>query len=131
MRTKGFTLIELLVTIGVLAALSAIISSMIGQSSRRYARDARRKSDLEQIRSALELYRNSNSSYPAALPTLVPGGYISSVPADPSSPARTYYYSASGVVYDLCAAMEKSGYSDSCGGAGGCTVACNYRTQNP
>ncbi len=59
----GFTLIEILVVIviiGILATL-AIISV---QSVRSRAKDARRISDIKQIRTALELYLNRVGSYP-------------------------------------------------------------------
>lgn len=126
---------ELLVAIALIAILSAMLLTL-GPSSRRFARDAVRKSDLEQIRSALELYRNSNSGYPTALPTLVPGGYASSIPTDPSSPSRTYYYSQSGVTYNLCASLEKwMGATPTpqpgCAGAGVCGTGCNYRVIQP
>jgi prepilin-type N-terminal cleavage/methylation domain-containing protein len=52
---KGFTLIELLVVIAIIAILSSVVVVSV-ISVRARARDARRKSDLEQIRIALNLY---------------------------------------------------------------------------
>ncbi len=55
MQKKGFTLIELLVVIAIIGILSAIgLVSLNG--AREKARDAQRKSDLSQIRTALVLY---------------------------------------------------------------------------
>lgn len=62
---KGFTLIELLVVIAIIGILSAIgLVSLNG--ARERARDAQRKSDLAQIRTALALYYDDNNAYPAA-----------------------------------------------------------------
>ena len=68
-RNKGFTLIELLVVIAIIGILaSIIIVSLIGVRER--ARDARRKSDLRSLRTALELYYGKNKKYPST-PTSV------------------------------------------------------------
>lgn len=61
---KGFTLIELLVVIAILGILAAIgIASFLGAQEK--ARDAKRKSDLDNIARALELYFNDYNEYPA------------------------------------------------------------------
>jgi prepilin-type N-terminal cleavage/methylation domain-containing protein len=61
---SGFTLVELLVVIAIIVIL--ISASLIGLSgSRETARDAKRKTDLEAIRSALELYKSDNNKYPS------------------------------------------------------------------
>ncbi len=61
--SKGFTLIELLVVIAIIGMLSGmVLVSMSGM--REKARDARRKSDIAQIRKALELYYVANEKYP-------------------------------------------------------------------
>lgn len=62
--THGFTLIEILVVatiIGLLASIAATSYSSLTRSSR----DARRKTDLEQMRASLEMYRNTNGAYPS------------------------------------------------------------------
>lgn len=62
---KGFTLIELLVVIAIIAILSAI-GLVALNGAREKARDAQRRSDLGQIRTALSLYYDdNNSSFPA------------------------------------------------------------------
>jgi prepilin-type N-terminal cleavage/methylation domain-containing protein len=52
---KGFTLIELLVVVAIIGILSSITMASLN-SARAKARDARRMSDLSQVRSALYLY---------------------------------------------------------------------------
>lgn len=57
---KGFTLIELLVVISIISMLAGVI--LVGTAgSRAKARDARRMSDVDQIRRALELYYLQNN----------------------------------------------------------------------
>lgn len=61
---NGFTLIELLVVIAILGILAAIgLASFLGTQEK--ARDAKRKSDLDNIARALELYYNDYNEYPA------------------------------------------------------------------
>lgn len=99
-RKTGFTLIEILVAATIIAILIAI-STVSYTSVNKRARDAKRKSDLEQLRSALEQYRTDNGYYPDpgspsyvnvnTLTELTSGGYISLIPTDPAS-AQQYSY---------------------------------------
>lgn len=90
---KGFTLIELLVVLAIIGILAAmIIASLSGARAR--ARDAQRKSDLRQIKSALEQYfQDHNQQYPSDLSELTSGTppYIKAVPTDPSTGASYSY----------------------------------------
>lgn len=61
--TPGFTLIELLVVIAIIGILSSVVLASLN-SARMKSRDARRISDLNQIRNALELYYSVNGTYP-------------------------------------------------------------------
>jgi len=60
---KGFTLIELLVVIAIIGILSSVVLASLN-SARKKGRDAHRVSDLRQIRTALELYYDTNGYYP-------------------------------------------------------------------
>lgn len=62
-KKKGFTLIELLVVISIIGLLStfALISL---DNSRKKARDSKRKADLKQIQTALEVYYDKYGQYP-------------------------------------------------------------------
>lgn len=66
----GFTLIELLVVIAIIGILSTIAMTSLN-GARAKARDAKRKSEIEQIQKALELYYANNNQYP------VSGGAVS------------------------------------------------------
>lgn len=63
-RSSGFTLIELLVVISIISLLASIVFASLN-SARSKARDARRKADLNQLRTALAFYYDSNNAYPA------------------------------------------------------------------
>ena len=133
--TKGFTLIELLVVIAIIGLLSAVVLSSLN-TARMRARDAQRKSDIVQIRNAMELYFLANGYYPSeqcvdsskgsnndcSTPTgsewtntasiyvaLVPT-YIKQLPVDPLNDATHYY-----------------NYEPNGGGQGTCTsTVCEY-----
>lgn len=62
---KGFTLIELLVVIVVIGILATLIIANFS-SARERARDAKRKNDLRELKTALRLYYNDFQTYPAA-----------------------------------------------------------------
>lgn len=142
MRSKGFTLIELLVVISIIGVLAAV--SIFGLSGAREAsRDARRKSDLELIKSGLELYRADCNVYPGSLSTTLVGSgtptacavtntYINAVPTDPIPASRSYRYATTTSGYEICASLEQSGLSTvTCGGSSNCGTSCNYKITNP
>jgi len=94
---RGFTLIELLVVIAIIAILSSTVLASL-RTARSKARDARRMSDVRQLRSALELYYDKNGSYPSTagayqivtpsnvvLQALVTQGFMPALPKDPES----------------------------------------------
>ena len=126
---SAFTLIELLVVIVIIGVLATVIlvSNFTGVNQR--ARDSRRKSDLRQIQTALELIRSDTGSYPTQLystncPTsssLVVGAetYMQKIPCDPSSlifysggNPGNYYYNLTGTTYNLSACIENPNDTD-------------------
>jgi general secretion pathway protein G len=106
-NAKGFTLIELLVVIAIIGILSSVVLASLS-TARAKSRDARRISDLGQIRLALEMYYDASSTYPGTVaanllqtwtttsPTAGVGyiatAYLPKVPTDPGN--GTYYYCA-------------------------------------
>ncbi|PIS17840.1 hypothetical protein COT54_02510 [Candidatus Collierbacteria bacterium CG09_land_8_20_14_0_10_46_12] len=110
---KGFTLIELLVVITIIATLIGVASVSYSRATKS-ARDARRKTDLEQIRQALESYRSQSATgvYPpsATWKTALQNGYITTVPTDPKENGSTFTYTytpgSPATTYGLCANLE-------------------------
>ena len=65
MKRKGFTLIELLVVIAIIGILAAMVLVAVN-GARAKARDARRKSDLRGIKSALVQFQSDHGEdFPA------------------------------------------------------------------
>ena len=111
---NGFTLIELLVVISIIGILSSFAVVSLN-SARNKARDALRKADMTQIRTAINLYYDENNRYPicgswddtsadfgatvqngsicynTALTTALTGGskpYLGQMPKDPKNPTN-------------------------------------------
>jgi prepilin-type N-terminal cleavage/methylation domain-containing protein len=78
MRNKGFTLIELLTVIAIIAILAAIIFPVFAR-----AKDSANKgsdmSNMNSLRTALQLYRIDQGGYPPAL-----FGYVNTYSGDPN-----------------------------------------------
>jgi general secretion pathway protein G len=143
-HSRGFTLIELLVVIAIIGILIGL--SIFGlQGARESSRDSKRKADMELIRSGIEIYRSDCGTYPVATyttswPATITGSgtpsscpvanvYLSP-PADPTSPARNYYYTSDGITYTLCTSLEQ-GSGGVPTGCGSCGASCNYKVVNP
>jgi type II secretion system protein G len=62
---RGFTLIELLVVIAIIGVL-ATISVLVLNGARAKSRDAKRVSDIQVLRAALEQHWLEKAAYPAA-----------------------------------------------------------------
>jgi prepilin-type N-terminal cleavage/methylation domain-containing protein len=107
---KGFTLIELLVVIAIIGLLASIITTALS-NARIKSRDARRLSDIKQIKTGLDLYYAtgggypSNNTYTAAYASGMlqcNGTDILHIPQDPLYPAMQYTYTASGASATAC-----------------------------
>jgi len=154
---RGFTLIELLVVIAIIGLLSSVVLASLN-SARVKARDAKRISDLSQMRIALELYYDANGTYPntgywlyscdgswnTLQTALAP--YMPNLPKDPTNspcagPWNTGYYSyaygSTGAIYDLVGQFENTGNSQRCGirnwlyHYGGEYSWCSYYSYSP
>ncbi len=97
---SGFTLIELLIVIAIIGVMTTIVITSLS-NSRAKGRDARRISDIRQLRNAIELYRTNNDFAPAgagaldggvALQALVTSNLISSISSDPNRTGSEGYY---------------------------------------
>ena len=62
MKYKGFTLIELLVVVAIIGLLLSVIMVALG-NARLKARDARRLSDMQQVKSGMDIYYSLGSGY--------------------------------------------------------------------
>jgi len=132
---KGFTLIELMVAVTIIVLLSAV--GMVSyRAANKKARDNKRRSSLEQVRAALEMYRSDNDQYPegnsfdAMVSTLVTNNYLSETPTDPRT-GYSFYYTSDGYTYRLCALFEAD-TSGTCDGNPFCGAGtCNYQVTNP
>lgn len=106
MKRRGFTLIELLVVISIIAILSAVGLSSF-QNSQRRARDAARRSDLTQIRNAMEQYYVTNNAYVGAYTALPVTAWSSAAaPKDPRANANYPQTVSSATAYTVCADLE-------------------------
>lgn len=64
LRRSGFTLVEILIVISIIAILSTI-GLAVFQGAAAKARDSVRKSDLQKVATALEIYFQKNDQYKA------------------------------------------------------------------
>ena len=118
---RGFTLIELLIVIAIIGILASLIIANV-QGVRQRARDARRKSDLDAVQTALRLYYNDNKSFPATAAVvwgnpLQSGStvYLSQLPSDPSLSGGNpnyIYTQVSSDSYTLRATLENASDPD-------------------
>lgn len=66
---RGFTLVELMIVL-IVIAIVATISSMSALAARVQGNEGQAKAALKVIASAVEMYRNTQGSYPDSLSTL-------------------------------------------------------------
>ena len=130
-RQSGFSLIELMVVVAIIALLARVVTALVGDAKAK-ARDTKRRTDLNQIQVALELYRNDHGtfyvtgggsagngtgylayenggSYPAAITRILynEGHLPEPIVEDPlQSPGYMIYVCNSGQSYALSATLE-------------------------
>jgi len=117
-REAGFTFIELLVAISIMAVMMAVAIVSYSNTNVK-ARDAKRKTDLESIRAALEICRANYGEYPSSIITNIvctSGGLptttiaLNATPVDPTNPKvnhTTYAYNRlTSTTYTLSANLE-------------------------
>lgn len=142
--SNGFTLIELLVVISLIGILTGLaIVNLIGVRGR--ARDAERKSDINTIRSAIELFRADVGSYPTTAQfnilscnnafTYSGSTYITAIPCDPLGgtwPVYTYVPAGSPPqTYTMTSCLENAN-DPAVAGASNCgTNGKVYTVSNP
>jgi prepilin-type N-terminal cleavage/methylation domain-containing protein len=148
---SGFTLIELMVSISIVAIIASSVGIISIQGNLKKARDNRRETDVETLRSALEIYRSDNNGkYPTTAaysagtvltPNYLETGKVPKDPTDSTAYVYTAFSSAGGVCdntatsctrYEICATKEGLSAADLCASdCRGGTLGCNYRSTNP
>lgn len=146
-QNRAFTILEILVVVGIITILATIGLSTYS-SIQKKSRDARRISDIEILRAAVEQFRSNNNDYPpdsstqflpypsgggnAGLCDPSPGGctsgiYLGKIPTDPTATQRYWYQRISASDYTLCARISPPGPSSvgNCA-ASGPSLTCNY-----
>lgn len=114
---QGFTLVELLVVIAIIGVLATLVLLQLG-TARARARDTKRIADINQIRSAIELFfEDQGGTYPTgdmynsitdATPGLADSQYITRMPLDPLTDEKyKYCVSASGRSFTVYALLEQ------------------------
>lgn len=114
-KKAGFTLLELLVVISILAILITLALSSYSTAQKK-GRDAKRKSDIKEVQSALEQYYSiCGYNYPTPSGFYSSGVYCASpsigiLPTVPTDPRGTppYYCGATcdSSQFKLCAVLE-------------------------
>ena len=136
--SHGFTLIELLVVIAIIGILSAIVLASLG-NAKKSAYDAKVKAQLSSIRSAAEIYYDTNYNYGVATNSCVAGMFADvpsglsklSISANYPTGANTIVCNSSGTAYAVSDNLSTSGQYwcvDSSGASRGETAALGTAT---
>lgn len=150
--TTGFTLIELLIVISIIGILSSLLFVNFS-GARERARDTKRKTDLNVVKNALQLYYNDFGKFPTAGAGSTIAGcgavgtsvcswtnanvagsafsagnplniYMGVLPGDPQSPTTQYAYAVDATVdYKLTTTLENASDTDSAKSQSRCGVA--------
>ena len=74
-KKKGFTLVEIMVVIGIIGLVLGIAIPSV-TSSRRRAREAKARAQIESLGVAIKMYQVDNGSYPTNLVTDLQDDYM-------------------------------------------------------
>jgi general secretion pathway protein G len=83
-RSRGFTLLEMMIVISIILILMSIALPIYNQSVLR-SREAVLRQDLFELRSLISQYTLDKQKAPQSLDDLVTGGYIKTIPKDPTT----------------------------------------------
>ena len=81
-REAGFTIIELLVVLALISILATMGMAQY-RNGQIHAREAVLRTDLFDLRDAIDQYYADKGMYPSTLDALVTDGYIRKIPVDP------------------------------------------------
>jgi general secretion pathway protein G len=81
-RDEGWTLIEMLVVLSLVMILASMALTQY-KNQVQYAKEASLRSDLFQMRDAIDQYYADKNKYPESLESLVSEHYLRAVPKDP------------------------------------------------
>src|SRR5262245_9456913 len=87
-RDTGFTMIELLVVLGLIVILATMGMTQY-RNSVVHAKEAVLKTDLFQMRDAIDQYYADKGQWPTTLDALVGEGYMRKLPDDPFTKSST------------------------------------------
>ncbi len=155
---KGFTLIEILTVMVIMGILTSLAMSNYLNAQVK-SRDTQRKTNLDQVAKALEIYYNDKGRYPTSNSTgqmvgCDSGGseaacswggswtgtndviYMVQLPVDPAANLNYFYVSADGVGYQLYGLLENERDSEAAdpaytGTNCGGGQECNYGISSP
>ena len=86
---RGFTLIELLVVMVIITIMAGVSVAMYGNGVTR-AQEAKLKTDLKEMREAIDAYHADKNKWPVSLDALVTEKYIREIPVDPITNATDW-----------------------------------------